>query len=37
MRVPGQKFFVPAIAILFAGTKNFCSGTRMARYKFLLR
>jgi|GEM_PF-2697018 len=30
MRVPGQKFFVPAIKSL-AGTKNFCPGTRMAR------
>jgi hypothetical protein len=28
---------MPAIAILFAGTKNFCSGTRMARYKFLFK
>ena len=30
MRVPGQKFFVPA-NLFVAGTKNFCPGTRMAR------
>jgi hypothetical protein len=31
MRVPEQKFFVPANNMAIAGTKNFCPGTRMAR------
>jgi hypothetical protein len=36
MRVPGHEFFVPAMR-LFAGTKNSCPGTRMARsYKSAL-